>query len=53
MKGKEVVLGFVVNGSSGKTLGFEVLFFEGDGVAFRRWLWSPTPKRWEPKCSYL
>lgn len=37
VKGKEVVVGFVVNGSSGKTLGFEVLF-EGDGVAFRRWL---------------
>ncbi len=37
VKGKEVVVGFVVDGSSGKTLGFEVLF-EGDGGAFRRWL---------------
>lgn len=37
VKGKEVVVGFVVDGQSGKTLGFEVLF-EGDGGAFRRWL---------------
>jgi hypothetical protein len=37
VKGKEVVVGFVVDGASGKTLGFEVLF-EGDGGAFRRWL---------------
>lgn len=37
VKGREVVVGFVVDGVSGKTLGFEVLF-EGDGVAFRRWL---------------
>lgn len=37
VKGKEVVVGFVVDGRSGKTLGFEVLF-EGDGGAFRRWL---------------
>lgn len=37
VKGKEVVVGFVVDGVSGKTLGFEVLF-EGDGRAFRRWL---------------
>jgi transposase-like protein len=36
-KGKEVVVGFVVDGASGKTLGFEVLF-EGDGRAFREWL---------------
>lgn len=33
LKGKEVVVGFVVEGVSGKTLGFEVLF-EGDGRAF-------------------
>jgi len=37
VKGKEVVVGFVVDGASGKTLGFEVLF-EGDGGAFQRWL---------------
>ena len=37
VKGKEVVVGFVVDGQSGKSLGFEVLF-EGDGRAFRRWL---------------
>ncbi len=37
LKGKEVVVGFVVDGASGKTLGFEVLF-EGDGRAFREWL---------------
>lgn len=37
VKGKEVVVGFVVDGQSGRTLGFEVLF-EGDGKAFRRWL---------------
>jgi transposase-like protein len=37
VKGEEVVVGFVVDGASGKTLGFEVLF-EGDGGAFRRWL---------------
>ncbi len=37
VKGKEVVVGFVVGGASGKTLGFEVLF-EGDGQAFREWL---------------
>jgi len=37
LKGKEVVVGFVVDGASGKTLGFEVLF-EGDGQAFREWL---------------
>jgi transposase-like protein len=37
VKGKEVVVGFVVDGGSGKSLGFEVLF-EGDGGAFRRWL---------------
>jgi transposase-like protein len=37
LKGKEVVLGFVVDAVSGKTLGFEVLF-EGDGRAFREWL---------------
>lgn len=37
LKGKEVVVGFVVDADSGKTLGFEVLL-EGDGRAFRRWL---------------
>ena len=37
VKGEEVVVGFVVDAQSGKTLGFEVLF-EGDGGAFRRWL---------------
>ena len=37
LKGKEVVVGFVVDGVSGKSLGFEVLF-EGDGQAFREWL---------------
>jgi hypothetical protein len=31
------VVGFVVDGVSGKTLGFELLF-EGDGRAFREWL---------------
>lgn len=36
MKGEEVV-GFVVDGGSAKTLGFEVLF-EWDAAAFRRWL---------------
>lgn len=43
VKGEEVVVGFVVDASSGKTLGFEVLF-EGDGEAFRRWL-EPYVKR--------
>jgi transposase-like protein len=37
VKGREVVVGFVVDGQSGRTLGFEVLF-EGDGKAFRKWL---------------
>jgi len=37
VKGREVVLGFVVDGQSGRTLGFEVLF-EGDGEAFKEWL---------------
>lgn len=37
VKGEEVVVGFVVDGASGKTLGFEVLF-EGEAGAFRRWL---------------
>jgi hypothetical protein len=32
-----VVVGFVVDGQSGKTLGFEVLF-KGDGKAFKEWL---------------
>jgi transposase-like protein len=37
LKGEEVLVGFVVDGVSGKTLGFEVLF-EGDGRAFKEWL---------------
>jgi transposase-like protein len=37
VKGKEAVVGFVVDTASDKTLGFEVLF-EGDGGGFRRWL---------------
>jgi hypothetical protein len=37
VRGREVVVGFVVDGQSGKTLGFEVLL-EGDGQAFRKWL---------------
>lgn len=37
VKGREVVVGFAVDGRSGRTLGFEVLF-EGDGRAFGRWL---------------
>lgn len=37
VKGKEVVVGFVVDGVSGETLGFEVLL-EGDGRAFKEWL---------------
>lgn len=37
VRGQEVVVGFVVDGQSGKTLGFEVLL-EGDGQAFRKWL---------------
>ncbi len=37
VKGEEVVVGFMVDGSSGRTLGFEVLF-EGDAGAFRQWL---------------
>ncbi len=37
VKGREVVVGFVVDARSGKTLGFEVLL-EGDGRAFREWL---------------
>jgi len=37
LKGREVVVGFVVDGVSGRTLGFEVLF-GGDGRAFREWL---------------
>jgi transposase-like protein len=37
VKGREVVVGFVVDGQSGKTLGFEVLF-EGDAEAFKEWL---------------
>lgn len=45
VKGKEVVVGFVVDvEGSGKTLGFEVLF-EGDGGAFRRWL-EPYARAW-------
>jgi hypothetical protein len=37
VKGREVALGFVVDGASGRTLGFEVLF-EGDGRALKEWL---------------
>jgi transposase-like protein len=37
VRGREVVVGFVVDGQSGKTLGFEVLL-QGDGRAFREWL---------------
>lgn len=37
VKGKEVVVGFVVDGTSGRTLGFKVLF-EGDGETFKEWL---------------
>jgi len=37
VKGRKVVVGFVVDGVSGKTLGFEVLL-EGDGEAFEEWL---------------
>jgi hypothetical protein len=37
VRGKEVVVGFVFDGVSGETLGFEVLF-AGDGRAFREWL---------------
>ena len=37
VKGREVVVGFVVDGLNGRTLGFEVLF-EGDGRAFEEWL---------------
>jgi transposase-like protein len=37
VKGREVVVGFVVDVASGRTLGFEVLV-EGDGEAFREWL---------------
>jgi transposase-like protein len=37
VKGQEVVVGFVVDAASGRTLGFEVLF-EGDGRAFGEWL---------------
>jgi transposase-like protein len=37
VRGREVAVGFVVDGASGRTLGFEVLF-EGDGEAFKEWL---------------
>jgi transposase-like protein len=37
VKGRKVLVGFVVDGESGGTLGFEVLF-EGDGEAFKEWL---------------
>ena len=37
LKGEEVVVGFVLDGVSGETLGFDVLF-KGDGRAFREWL---------------
>ena len=35
VKGREVVVGFVMDGVNGRTLGFEVLF-GGDGKAFTR-----------------
>jgi hypothetical protein len=37
VKGREVVVGFMVDDQSGETLGLEVLL-EGDGRAFREWL---------------
>jgi transposase-like protein len=37
VRGQKVVVGFVVDAESGRTLGFEVLF-EGDGKAFKEWL---------------
>jgi hypothetical protein len=37
VRGQEVMVGFVLDAQSGKTLGFEVLF-EGDGQAFKEWL---------------
>jgi transposase-like protein len=37
VKGREVVVGFVVEAQNGRTVGFEVLL-EGDGEAFKRWL---------------
>ena len=37
VRGRKVVVGFVVDAQSGKTLGYEVLF-EGDGRAFKEWL---------------
>lgn len=37
VRGQEVVVGFVVDGQSGRTLGFKALF-EGDGQAFKEWL---------------
>ncbi|MDQ3438218.1 MAG: transposase [Actinomycetota bacterium] len=37
VKGREVMVGFVVDAASGRTLGFEVLV-ESDGETFREWL---------------
>jgi hypothetical protein len=37
VKGRKVLVGFVVDAQGGTTLGFEVLF-EGDGEAFKEWL---------------
>jgi hypothetical protein len=37
VKGEKVLVGFVVDAESGRTLGFEVLL-EGDGEAFKGWL---------------
>lgn len=37
VKGREVVVGFVVDAANERTLGFEVLV-EGDGETFREWL---------------
>lgn len=39
VKGRKVVVGFVVDGESARTLGFEVRF-EGDGETFKEWLES-------------
>ena len=51
VKGQKVVVGFVVDAVSGKTLGFEVLF-EGDAEAFTKSGLSRTPKSWERRfCS--
>ncbi len=38
VKGREVVVGFVVDGQRGRTLGLLEVLFEGDGKAFKEWL---------------